>query len=163
MNLKLSRALLASLCFLVVSSRARAKTLPKAQLKFSPNPTAELQSYRNKNKPVLKSGDVIFVYENRQYRFLRKSEGALQAQNLDTGKIGTVSGIIVVKLKKNTDLSEFRKQIKFEISSEATQINRIFLKLKNLQDPPADLIELKQYPEVEKAEIEVVESEVTLK
>lgn len=153
------------LCHLLffVPGYSYGKNLGKMGLQFRLIPNSKLKELNLKNKIQIRENDQIFSHENQRYRLVRDSKNSLQAQNLNTGRMGTVPGIIVVKLKESADFSNFVNHTHFQISSLAPQIHRVFLKIKNLENPTLDIAELAQHPDVERAEIDVVESRVSLK
>ncbi|MBM4304969.1 MAG: hypothetical protein FJ112_11680 [Deltaproteobacteria bacterium] len=116
-----------------------------------------------KNKPILSKEDQIISFENQSYRLVRRANQPLSAQNLETGKMGVITGILVVKLKKTADFSAFTRNLGFDINYSAPQIHTLFLKFKNFNHPLLDLAILRENPDVELAEIEVIESKVKTK
>jgi hypothetical protein len=126
-------------------------------------PKAKLATHIKQNKPLLNKEDLTFSFEGQNYRLMKKSNQALSAQNLETGKVGIVTGVIIVKLKPMADFSAFTRNLNFELSHTAPRIRTLFVKFKNLNNPLLDLATLRKNSNVELAEIEVIESKVKTK
>ena len=118
----------------------------------------ELQKILKEKRPVVKKGDITFFSGRQKYLLLKGPNQTLRAQNLDTGNVVMMPGIIIVNLKKTANFSEFLQRSAFPIKSVAPQINTAFFKIKNYENPLLDVELLNQLPEVEKAELEVVET-----
>lgn len=118
---------------------------------------------------VFKSSEIVrnlnpFVILNHNSKELLNRLQGLQlqplkvAENFHTGRLGVVTGTIVITLVPSTNIENFVKDSKWEIGSLAPQIHTVFLKVITQEDPLLQVKEIKKDLRVKSAELEIIEN-----
>lgn len=118
---------------------------------------------------VFQSSEIVrnlnpFVILNHNSKQLLNRLKSLQlqplkvAENFQTGRLGVVTGTMVVTLVPSTNIENFVKDSKWEIGSLAPQIHTLFLKVITEEDPLLQIEEIKKDRRVKSAELEVIEN-----
>jgi len=118
------------------------------------------QNQSSINKAV--KGDK-FYFSGETYLLPQSPTPGTKVRNIRTGKVGEISGDIVVTLQEGVDAQDFIKNSSWRIRSAAPQIQTIFLLIQNFNNPLAELETLKKDPRVKTAEIEVIEHRLKTK
>ncbi len=104
-----------------------------------------------------------FQFSGETYQLQTDLKTGLKAQNLRTGKMGELSGQIVITLQPEVDIDDFIRSSRIKIKSSAPQIQTVFIISQNSKNPILEVQEFKKDPRVKTVELEVIEHKLKIK